>query len=353
MSAKRRGLVVGGVLGAVAAGVAAGVAAERLAIGRKRLRPDPEAREAFGRLSGEERTVLTEDGVALHVEVSGSGPLTVVFVHGWAISSGEWHYQQRDLADVARLVTYDHRDHGESARSEADRHTISQLGHDLGVVLDAVAPEGPVVLVGHSMGGMTIMALARHRPDLFGERVVGVVLIGTSAGRVIEVLLRLPVRATGLLSGSVLPRVHGLLTKNRAAVERSRRVGSDLAYLITRLFVFGDNASPAQVEFTERMTAAVPLDVMTSYSHTFFEHKEYDSLATLGRVPVLVIVGSHDKVTPLQHSKDIVDRIPGAELVVLEGAGHMVNFERAPLVNLHLRAFLRRIVRGSRSARGA
>ena len=60
--------------------------------------------------------------------------------------------------------------------------TIEQLGHDLKTVLDTVVPHGPIVLVGHSMGGMTIMALAEEHPELFGDRIVGVGLISTTAG---------------------------------------------------------------------------------------------------------------------------------------------------------------------------
>ena len=61
--------------------------------------------------------------------------------------------------------------------------TIDQLGRDLKAVIDAAAPEGPLVLVGHSMGGMTVMALADQYPELIRDRVVGVAFVGTSCGR--------------------------------------------------------------------------------------------------------------------------------------------------------------------------
>jgi pimeloyl-ACP methyl ester carboxylesterase len=345
--------VLGAVAASVAAGVAAGVALERVAVGRTRLRPDPEAREPFGELPGSERLVVAEDGVPLHVEVVGSGSPAVVFSHGFALSLASWHYQRRDLADAGRLVFFDHRGHGRSGRGDDDRNTIDQLGRDLGAVVDQVVPEGPVVLVGHSMGGMTVMALADQRPELFGDRVVGVVLVGTSAGNMAEALLRLPVRLTGLLSAAVLPRLHRLTGRNAGLIERSRRVGSDLAFLLTRRWGFGDDPSPAQVELVERMIASTPVDVITSFSTTFGDRDRYDALARLGRVPVLVVVGEKDRVTAQRHSHDIVTRLPGAELVVMSGAGHLVMAERAPIVNLHLRAFLRTVARGKRARRGA
>lgn len=354
MSARRqRGLVVGGVVGSVAAGLAAGVALERMAVGRKRLRPDAEAQEPFGRLPGRSRVVRTEDGVDLHVEETGSGELTVVFAHGFALSLASWHYQRRDLADVGRLVFYDHRSHGLSGRSDDDTHTLAQLGRDLATVIEAVAPTGPVVLVGHSMGGMTIMSLAEARPDLFGERVVGAVLIGTSASNMVDAVVRLPVRLTGLLTARVLPQVNKLAGRSAAVIERTRRVGSDFGFVLTKRWGFGDDPSPAQVEFVERMVAATPIDVITSFTTTFTERDRYESLQHLGHVPAIVIVGDQDRITPLRESKMLAERISGSEIVVLTGAGHMVMTERAPLVNLHLRAFLRRVARTSRAQRGA
>jgi len=350
-----RGLVAGGVLGSVAAGIAAGVALEKLVVGRTRLRPDPEAAEHFGRLPGRTSTIELPDGVVLHVEETGAGALTVVFCHGWALSCASWHYQRKDLGDVARLVFYDHRAHGRSTKGDSIRHTIDQLGFDLGHVLDAVAPTGPVVLVGHSMGGMSIMALADQRPELFGARVVGAVLIGTSAGRLIDIGPALSIRATAVLTNQVLPRLQSIATKRGGLIERGRRMGSDVSFLLNRFTGFGANASPAQVEFVERMIAATPIDVISSFSGTFPVHDKFDALTTLGSVPVLVLAGGADRLTPLSHAREITARAGGAELVTFDGAGHMVMFERAPLVNLHLRAFLRRAMRGGRrtAARGA
>lgn len=346
---KRPGIVAA----SVAAGIAAGVALERLAVGRTRLKPDPEAREAFGELPGRELVVHTEDGVPLHVEVVGEGDLTVVFSHGFSLSHASWHYQRRDLADVGRLVFYDHRGHGRSGRGDDDRNTLDQLGRDLLAVVEATAGRGPVVLAGHSMGGMAVMALAEQRPDVFGGRVAGVVLIGTSAGNMAEALLKLPVRMTGVLSATVLPRLHKLTGRSAKLIEHSRRVGSDLGFLLTRRWGFGDDPSPSQVELVERMIASTPIDVITSFTTTFSDRDRYDALAHLARLPVLVLVGEADRVTALKHSHDIVARVPSAELVVLSGAGHMVIAERAPLVNLHLRAFLRKVARGRRTRRGA
>ena len=121
-------------------------------------------------------------------------PVTVVFCHGLALNQDSWHYQRRDLADLARTApgwcsgTSAGTAGPAAARPSTPPSTSSAA--TCGRVLDATAPNGPVVLVGHSMGGMTIMALADQQPELFGDRVVGVALISTSPGRLAEVTLR-------------------------------------------------------------------------------------------------------------------------------------------------------------------
>jgi pimeloyl-ACP methyl ester carboxylesterase len=350
MSRSRSAGLVGAVAGAVAVGAAAGLAAERYAVGRTRLRPDPEALEAFGRLPADRTlTVTADDGVALHVEEVGpaDAALTVVFCHGYTQELAVWHYQRQALAQdlPGKLVFWDHRSHGRSGRSAPERATIDQLGHDLRAVLDATAPRGRVVLVGHSMGGMTIMALADSHPELFGERVVGVALLSTSTGKLTQAAFGLPAVVTPV-GTRVLPWLTRGIRKQPKVFERGRRLGTDLAFLATRRYAFGaKDVSPALVEFVERMTAATPVDVIAEFYDTFVDHDKLAALGVLGDVETLVLVGSKDLVTPPDHSSVMAEAVPDAQLVVVEGAGHMVQLERAPLVTLHLRALVRRATR--------
>ena len=101
---------------------------------------------------------------------------TLVFVHGYALNLDCWHFQREYFRGKRRMVFYDQRSHGRSGRSDNDHATIDQLGRRSRRVLDELAPDGPVVLVGHSMGGMSIMALAEQHPEMFGDRVAGVAL---------------------------------------------------------------------------------------------------------------------------------------------------------------------------------
>jgi pimeloyl-ACP methyl ester carboxylesterase len=353
--------IAAGVAGVVAAGAAVGVATEKYAIGRVRGRPDPEADEPYGRLRPDRtRTVLTDDGVPLAVEEVGppDAPLTVVFVHGLALALGSWHYQWLGLADMTRprlrMVFYDQRSHGRSGRADADTVTIDRLGDDLYTVLSEVAPRGPVVLVGHSMGGMAVLALADAHPELFGRRVIGVALLSTSTGRLAEVSYGLPT-ITARLRGPLMPLVLRTLKSRAALIERGRKVGSDIAWLLTRRYSFGSaDVSPALVDYVESMIASTPVDVVADFFPTLTSHDKLSALSRFATVETLIAVGDKDLLTPEEHSRRMAELLPDAELLVLENAGHLAMMERPALVNLRLRAFLHRAYRAGagRASRG-
>ena len=346
----RRAGLVGGIAGVVVAGAAVGLAAERYAVGRARLRPDPDAREPFFALPADRvRRVVADDGVPLHVEEVGDpgAALTVVFVHGYLNEMAVWHFQRQALAadNPGRLVFYDQRGHGRSGRGVPEHSTIDQLGSDLFAVLQATAPRGKVVLVGHSMGGMTIMALADRHPEIFGGRVTGVALLSTSTGKLAHLTFGLPA-AIAPVTGRLLPWVTRGMRRSPAVFERGRRVGTDLAFLVTRLYSFGArDVSPSVIEMVERMAANTPVDVIAEFYDTFVSHDKLNAIGSLAEVEVLVLVGTKDLTTPVEHSRVIAEALPHAQLVVIEGAGHMVQLERAPFVTLHLRALLRRAAR--------
>lgn len=329
--------------GVAGAAVAAAVAAERRAVGRARSAPDPYADEPFGKLHTEALQVVTDDGVSLTVEIDGNpdAPLTVVFAHGFTLCMDAFHFQRRDLGDAARLVFYDHRSHGASGRSRSDRCTIDQLGKDLDAVLRAVAPAGPVVLVGHSMGGMTILALADQRPDLFGDRIVGVALLSTSTGEIAKELVGVPGVVSRMIN-PLVPSVAKLVRRRAGTIERGRRVGSDFGFLVTRYLSYGPGAPPSLVAFMERMLLDTSIEVMSEFFDTFLSHDKLKALGVLADIPVLISCGTRDVLTPLAHSHVMADALPAAEFQVLEGAGHMAKLERHDEVNAALRRLFER-----------
>ena len=351
-STRRRVGIIGAIAGAGAAVAATGLAVERYAIGRYRRGHDSESDQPFGRLPADRRrTVRASDQTPLYVEEVGppDAALTVLFAHGYANSLGTWHYQRRGLADMenptVRMVFYDHRGHGRSGETTQERSTIDQLGDDMAAVLDEVVPSGPVVLVGHSMGGMTVMALADRRPELFGERIIGVALVSTSTGRLAEVTLGLPA-LLARAKNPILPRLISQLRRRARMAERGRHVTGDLVWWFVRRMGFGSkDVSGTLVDYVAEIIAGTPIHTIADFYPALMEHDKLAALPVLRDLPVLVVVGEHDLVTPQDHSRAIAAELPDAELLVVEGAGHMVMMERAALVNLNLRTFLHRAYR--------
>ena len=334
--------------GALAAGAAIGAAAERAIIARS-ARPDPNWH--LTEFSPEVHELILDDGTWLHVEIDdpGNAPLTVIFSHGYALSASSFAFQRRALQGRARLVFYDQRSHGRSARAEIESHHVDQLGHDLMAVIDTFAPTGPLMLVGHSMGGMTIMALAEQFPELFGDRIRGVALISTAAGGITEVSLGLPPIARQAFH-KFAPRVAMALARRKDVVEFGRRSSSDLSLILTRLFSFGSRASDEAGEFVASMIEATPIDVLAEFLPALQEHDKFDALPVLQAVEVLVIVGDADRLTPKEHSEAIVRHIPGAEFVVIRNGGHMANIEFHEQVDQALLQLLARVERNLRGA---
>ncbi|MFF4005994.1 alpha/beta fold hydrolase [Streptomyces sp. NPDC001717] len=355
----------GAAIGVMAAGAAAGVAVERITVGRgmrMKARLALDAAGDYGSLRGTEGICRAEDATELHYEIDelpeeAARPRsrlrrkpaprpTVVFCHGYCLSQDSWHFQRAALRGVVRSVYWDQRSHGRSARglAQADGEplTIDQLGRDLKAVIDATAPEGPLILVGHSMGGMTIMALADQYPELVRERVVGVALVGTSSGRLGEVTYGLPSVGVGAVR-RLLPGVLKALGSQVELVEKGRRATADLFAGMIKMYSFGSkDVDPGVARFAERLIEATPIDVVAEFYPAFQTHDKAEALRHFEGLPVIVMAGDKDMITPAAHSTAIKEALPGAELVLLESTGHLMMLERPETVTLLLMELLAR-----------
>ncbi|MFI9492605.1 MULTISPECIES: alpha/beta fold hydrolase [Streptomyces] len=370
----RRAGFAGAAIGVLAAGAAAGVAVERLTVGRgmrKKARLALDASGPYGSLRGRPGRAVADDGTELYYEVDEAGPdtapgpvgaegdgagggggtgprrrrlfggkapgpVTVVFSHGYCLNQDSWHFQRAALRGLVRTVHWDQRSHGRSERGRAQADGvplgIDQLGRDLKAVIDAAAPEGPLVLVGHSMGGMTMMALADRHPELIRDRVAAVAFVGTSSGKLGEVNFGLPVMGVNAVR-RVLPGVLRALGSQTELVERGRRATADLFAGLVKRYSFGSrDVDPAVSRFAERLIESTPIDVVAEFYPAFTEHDKSGALPAFRDVPVLILAGDRDLVTPSSHSEAIADRLPDAELVIVPDAGHLVMLEHPQTV---------------------
>ncbi|MCB5165918.1 alpha/beta hydrolase [Streptomyces bambusae] len=366
----------GAAIGVLAAGAAAGVAVERVTVGRgirKKARLALDAAGPYGSLRGTPGTVRADDGTELYYEVDeperplvapGKRPRlrrapepvvpTVVFCHGYCLSQDSWHFQRAALRGAVRAVYWDQRSHGRSGRglAQADGEpvTIERLGRDLKAVLDAAAPEGPLILVGHSMGGMTIMALGAIDPALVRDRVAGAAFIGTSSGRLGEVTYGLPAAGMGLVR-RVLPGVLRALGSEAELVERGRRATADLFAGMVKRYSFGSrDVDPGVARFAERLIEATPIDVVAEFYPAFEQHDKTAELAVFAQLPTLVVAGGRDLITPAAHGVTIAEQLPDADLLVLPDAGHLLMLERPEEVNGRLADLLGRAGAGAAAA---
>ncbi|MFJ4963087.1 putative non-heme bromoperoxidase BpoC [Streptomyces sp. ADI96-02] len=363
----RRAGIAGAAIGVIAAGAAAGVAVERLTVGRgmrKKARLALDATGPYGSLRGTPGRAVADDGTELYYEVEEAepaepagrsdgpteadtrrrrlfgrkspAPVTVVFSHGYCLGQDSWHFQRAALRGLVRAVYWDQRSHGRSGRGRAQADGvpagIDQLGRDLKAVIDAAAPEGPLVLVGHSMGGMTMMALADQYPALVRDRVAAVALVGTSGGKLAEVDFGLPVAGVKAVR-RVLPGVLKALGSQAELVEKGRRATADLFAGLIKRYSFGSrDVDPAVARFAERLIESTPIDVVAEFYPAFAEHDKSGALPAFRDVPVLILAGDKDLVTPSSHSEAIADVLPEAELVIVPDAGHLVMLEHPETV---------------------
>jgi pimeloyl-ACP methyl ester carboxylesterase len=273
--------------------------------------------------------VNAADGIALQALVDGpaDAPVTIVLLHGWTLDSRTWAPVARILADGgARVVRYDHRGHGRSAAVEPSTMTIEQLADDLRGVLAALAPGGPLVLAGHSMGGMTIMALAERHPEVL-DRVAGVALVATSCGDLAEATLGLSPRRAALVR-----HVEHWASGSKRWASRRRLGDPRLLAPALRWLLLGRRPGREAARLTVGSIAACRPLTVSGFRPTLDAHEREAALAAFAEIPTVVLAGSRDRLTPVRHARRIADTLPGTPLTIYPEAGHMLPVERPEAV---------------------
>jgi pimeloyl-ACP methyl ester carboxylesterase len=341
-----------GAAGLSAVGTIAGVTLARSMTTRRAAIDDPYANEDFEALDGDRSyLVTTPDGVPLAVREVGptDAPLTVVFAHGFCLRMGSFHFQRMRLSEEwgaqVRMIFYDQRGHGRSGEAPPETYTVAQLGMDLETVLHVIAPRGPIVLVGHSMGGMTVLSHARQYPDQYGNRIVGAALISSAA----EGVTKSPLGE--ILNNPALEAVRRAARSAPKLLHRGRNATRSVIGPILRAASYADvNVSPSVVAFSEKMMLATPIPTLVEFLHALEVHDETAGLQTLAKIPTLIVCGDHDLVTPAEYSEKMADALPNSELVIVARAGHLVLLAKPDPINDGLVRLVKRAAPGRLAA---
>ncbi|MFJ9559786.1 alpha/beta fold hydrolase [Streptomyces fuscichromogenes] len=289
-----------------------------------------------------ELTVVSADGARLHAEVHGPADAPpVVLAHGWTCSTAFWAAQIRELAADHRVIAYDQRGHGRSPASSAC--TTRALADDLEAVLaHTLAPGERAVIVGHSMGGMTVMAAAA-RPR-FRAHAAAVLLCSTGSSRLVAEARVLPLRAGG-------PR--SWLTARVLASRAPLGPVTPVARRILKYATMGPGSAPHMVEACARIVHACPRAVRHAWAHVLAQLDLDQGVRELD-VPTEIVAGTADRLTPPVHARALAAALPHPlGLTELPGIGHMTPVEAPELVNGKIRALVAAYVTGAPEAAGA
>ena len=277
------------------------------------------------------------DGAELYVERRGAGEgPTLVLTHGWGLDSTIWDYASRDLGRRHPLVVWDLPGLGRS-RTRADAITLPAFARSLQGVIEHTGTD-PVVLVGHSIGGMTIQTLARDHPEFVRDRVAGVVLLNTTFTNPLHTMILSKLLLA--LQKPLLEPVFHLMAWLQPLVW----LGAWQSYLsgsahIANRFGFGKYVTRSQLEHTALLTTRNPPGVQARGNLAMFHWDATGALAALD-IPVLVIGGDMDIVTRAEASRAIAASAPSGHLEIVEGVNHMGFLERAEVYNAAIDAFV-------------
>ncbi len=280
-------------------------------------------------VAARELVAVSSDGSRLHVEVHGpEGAPVVVLAHGWTCSTAFWAAQIRELARDHRVVAYDQRGHGRSpAAAGPSGYSVGALVDDLEAVLaTALEPHERAVLVGHSMGGMTLMASAGS--PKFEEHAAAVLLCSTGAVRLPAVSTVIPLREG---------RLRTRLTRGLLGSKAPLGPVTPLARRILRYATMGPGSSPDKIDACARIVHACPRGVRHAWGRVLAS-LDIEAQVRKLHAPTAVIAGTADRMTPPVAARAIVAELPHCVgFDELPGIGHMTPVEAPDLVTAQIR----------------
>ena len=274
----------------------------------------------------ETRQIPGPNGAEIEVETVGpAGAPTLIFTHGWGLNATVWADYKALLGERFRIVTWDLPGLGRSSRPKDGAETLEVFADSLAAVLAAVG--APAVLVGHSIGGMTLQTFARRHPQALGAQVKGLALVHTT--------YTAPDRTMWLRKVWTALREPLIVPLMRVAVVLSPLLWlqnwmsylNGTMHLAHRLLGFGKHATRQRVDLSAKL-AAKGSPAVQARGNIAMLHWDATEVAPGLTLPVLVIGGNKDLITEADASVDIAGRAPGARLKLFDDTGHMGFLER-------------------------
>ncbi|AZA14022.1 alpha/beta fold hydrolase [Corynebacterium choanae] len=277
------------------------------------------------------------DGPAGAIKVYRTGPTdaryTVVFIHGFTLAADAYFAQvdfiREQFPEVACLLL-DLRGHGDTAERgvDPDTLTIDGTADDVIAVIEHAAKQGDLLLVGHSMGGMTAFSVLRRAPQQIAKRIVGLVAIDTAVN---------PMAAAGtpqLLATQVGKRfIEAVVEDPDHADELRHTLRGLLAPALAATVFHREAVAYDLVEFHASMIDRTPTPTFVGFYPDLRDHDERDVATALADLPGAIVVGEQDDVTPVSQAKQIHKLWPKASFVTVDTCGHMAVLEAPAEVN--------------------
>lgn len=336
-TASKLALGAAAAIGVGAVGAATGVAA--YALGKPTPPAGAKRIEDFDGPS-EDGIVVSGDGTRLRTRTWGpaDGPLAVL-VHGWTCNVRNFPYQVRALVEAGhRVLTYEQRGHGESEAGAFD-FSVAVLGDDLHAVLRQTVPAGErAVLIGHSMGGISIMAWAGKYPEEVEELASRAVLLSTYAKDAVRGFVGATVLAPLNRYPRLMNRVGTSVLGAPTKVNHSR-----LDSAVLRYSALCGYASYGAVRYAEDMVGECDRFVRSRWGRVLAGANVVDGLRKL-TIPTSVVVGQYDHLTPPADAEYLAAELKVTgyleRFAVVRDAGHMVQLEQPDKVNALIESIL-------------
>ena len=267
-------------------------------------------------------------------------PVTIVFVHGFTLAGESWYRQFNALRKShpeARLLTMDLRGHGQTGAVPASLCTVEGAAADALAVIAERAATGKLIVVGHSLGGLIALHMVRAAEESIRRRIAGVVLISTSIDKL---------AAQGvpqILASPVADAARNAIESSPKEIRKFREAIASLMAPSLAVAVFARRTDYEIIEFHAAMINETPLETFVGYLDDLQDHDEFAAGPHLEGLPGAVLVGTKDDVTPRKQADLIMEKWPDAELVEVDGAGHMLPLEAPEAVNRAIERVLEKV----------